>query len=388
VITDMAKQYRTTSYAMFQTNWTAAQSALDTFTCPGGFSTYDAALALLQRSVVVITQATNALQNAYTLISDLPLTTAFDSSTRETDKSTIATEKVNAQTALSAINTAIKNLQDASASYDADIATEENTYAAAKASKQTAESAILTYETALRSQEAQLALKKAGPRQTQIDAARASLNSAAASVARARAKLEDTIIRAPADGIITKMDFKVGEFTGDADNLSHAITMIGSSPFRVEMYLSEVDIPKVALSQSGSIELDAFPAVHYALKVISIEPGPTKIEGVSKYRTQLAFVHPHEEFKIGMSGDAEIVTGERKDVLLVPVRAVIVKNGTSATSLPLGGERPSEGGKIVRVLEDGEIVEKPVITGMESDTDAEVVSGLTEGETVVVLIKK
>lgn len=372
-ISDMAKQYRTTDYAIFRMNWTSAQTVLDTFSCSNGFTTYTASLATLQRATMVISQTASVLQEAYALVADLPITTAFDSTTRETHKSTIATEKASTQDALSAINAALTDLQDASASFAADIATEENTYAAAKASKQTAESAILTNETALRTQEAQLALQQAGPRQTQIDASRAAANSAAASVARAHAKLEDTIIRAPTDGTVTKVDFKVGEFTGDADNLTHSITMLGTSPFRVEMLLSEVDIPKVVLAQSGSIILDAFPGVNYALRVSSVDTGPTRVGGVSKYRVNLSFVFPHEDLKIGMTGDAEIVTGERKDVLLVPVRSVIQNNGE---------------GKIVRILENGNVVNKPVTTGMESDTDAEIVSGLTEGETVVVLIKQ
>lgn len=372
VITDMAKQYRTTAWSIFRLNWTSAQTAIDTFSC-ANFATYGDSIATLQRSSVVIAQVAGTLQEAYSLIIDLPITTAFDTATREAHKATISTEKAAVQTALSAINMGLKNLQDASADYTSSIATEENTYAAAKASRQTAQSAIGTYETALRTQEAQLALSRAGPRETQLSASRANMNSAAASVARARAKLEDTIIRAPTDGVVTKVDFKEGEFTGDAENISHSITMLGASPFRVEMFLSEVDIPKIQLSQSGSIELDAFPEVNYALRVASIEPGPTKIDGVSKYRVSLSFVYPHEEFKIGMTGDAEIVTGERKDVILAPVRAVIQKNGE---------------GKIVRILENGNVVEKLVTAGMESDTDVEIVSGLSEGETVVVLIKQ
>ncbi|MFH1443937.1 MAG: efflux RND transporter periplasmic adaptor subunit [Candidatus Peregrinibacteria bacterium] len=373
IITDMAKQYRTTSYNIFRSDWTLAQSALDAFLCAGGFMTYDAALETMQRATVIITQATNVLQEAYALIADLPITTAYDTATREANKTSIGTEKASVQEAASAINTAMSDLRDASASYDTSVATEENTYAAAKAAKQTAESAIITYETSLRTQEAQLALKKAGPRETQLAASRANMNAVGANVAKARAKLEDSIIRAPADGIITKVDFKEGEFTGDPDNANHSITMLGASPFRVEMFLSEVDIPKVQLSQSGSIELDAFPGVNYALKVTSIEPGPTKIDGVSKYRVSLNFVYPHDEFKIGMTGDAEIITGERKDVLLAPVRSVIQKNGE---------------GKVIRILENGKVVDKPVTTGMESDTDVEVVTGLTEEETVIVLIKQ
>lgn len=375
IVTYLAEQYNTTAYAIYKQTRREAEASLDRMQAQAvsGFPSYEAAVETLRNARAAVQQTTAVLQQAYDVISALPITSAYTVDTRETYKGTIATQKASAQTALSAIDTATKNLQDAFAGYDTSIATEENNIAAAQAAKQSAQSAILTYETSLRTQEAQLALKKAGTRQTTIDVARANVNSAAASIARAKAQLENTMIRAPVDGTITKVDFKLGEFTGDPDNIDHSITMLGTAPFRVEMFLSEVDIPKVMLTQSGSIELDAFPGVQYALRVTSVEPGPTKIDGVSKYRVNLAFVHPHDEFKIGMTGDAEIITGERKDVLLVPVRSVIQKNGE---------------GKIVRILEKGEIAEKPVETGMESDTDAEIVSGLTEGETVIVLIKQ
>jgi HlyD family secretion protein len=369
----LASQYDTTAYALYKLSRSEATAQLDRIAVSTGFSTYQSAIETMRQTRTAIVRATTTLQGAYDILSDIPLTSAYTSTVRETYKDSIATQKANVQTALSSLDSATKSLQDASASYDTSIATEQNNIAVAEAAKKTAETSILVTESALRTQEAQLALKKAGARPTEIDAARASVNSAAASVNRARARLEDTIIRAPVEGTITKVDFKVGEFTGDTANMNHSVTLLGSSPFRVEMYLSEVDIPKVALTQSGSIELDAFPGIHYALRVSAIEPGPTKIDGVSKYLVGLNFVHPHEEFKIGMTGNSEIYTGEREDILMVPVRSVIQSNGN---------------GKIVRTLEGSTVTEKPVVTGMESDTDVEIVSGLTEGETVIVLIKK
>ncbi|MDD4628657.1 MAG: HlyD family efflux transporter periplasmic adaptor subunit [Candidatus Peribacteraceae bacterium] len=374
-VTYLAEQYDTTAYSIYRLQRSQAAAGLDRVSgmTSTNFSTYTDALGTLREARTAIMQTTAAMQQAYDILSVLPLTTAYSSTVRETYKGTIATQKASAQTALSSLDTTLKSLQDASANYDTSIATEENNFAAATAAKQTAESDILTFETTLRSAEAQLALKKAGPRETSIDVARANANAAAAAVSRAQARLEDTIIRAPADGTVTKVDFKLGEFTGDADNIGHSITMLGTSPFRVEMFLSEVDIPKVILTQTGSIELDAFPSIHYALRVSGVEPGPTKIEGVSKYRVNLNFVHPHEEFKIGMTGDAEIITGERKDVLLAPSRAIIQSSGSGAT---------------IRVLEGKNVVEKSVTIGMEGDTDTAIESGLTEGETVIVLIKK
>lgn len=375
IVIYLGEQYASTSYGVFRQKYMAAQTGIDAAAVTVGspFTTYDQAIATLRSARSAVVDASLAIQQLYDLVATLPFTQGFDSTVRDSDKTTIATQKSNVQSALATIDTTIKSLQDAATGFDTNITSEETTYASAKAAKQTAESSVRTYEALLAAQEAQLALKVAGPRETTIAASRAAANAAAANVTRARARLDDTIIRAPADGIITKVDFKLGEFTGDPANASHSVTMLGSSPFRIEMFLSEVDIPKVALTQTGSIELDAFPGVHYALRVTSIEPGPTTVDGVAKYRVILNFVHPHSEFKISMSGDGEIITGERKDVLLAPVRAII--QGTDGT-------------KIVRVLQGQTVVEKTVTTGMESDTDAEIVSGLTEGDTVIVLIKK
>ncbi|MEI8229651.1 MAG: efflux RND transporter periplasmic adaptor subunit [Candidatus Peregrinibacteria bacterium] len=371
----LAQQYATTDWGISLQRMASAKAGLAAaqMQSAGGFATFKDALATLQTARAATADGAFALQKFYDIVGSLPLTGSFPASSRDADKTSIATQKATVQAALTALDSATKSLQDASAGYDTSLTSEQANFEASRGAAQSAESAVNTNTALLASQEAQLALKKAGPRDTTIAASQASTNAAAANVARARAQLENSIIRAPADGVITKIDYKLGEFTGDPANASHSVTMLGTSPYRIEMFLSEVDIPKVVLTQTGSIELDAFPGVHYALKVSSTEPGPTLVDGVSKYRVTLNFAYPHTEFKIGMTGDGEIITGERRNVLLVPVRAII--------------QNP-DGTKIIRILDKGNVVEKPVTTGMESDTDAEVVSGVSEGETVVVLIKK
>jgi multidrug efflux pump subunit AcrA (membrane-fusion protein) len=102
---------------------------------------------------------------------------------------------------------------------------------------------------------------------------------------------------------------------------------------------------------------------------------PTDQAGVNKYRVRLDFNFPHDNLKVGMTGDAEIDTGIRTNVVSVPLRAVI-KSGS--------------GQSIVRIQNtDGTVSEKAVTTGMEgTDGNVEIVSGLQEGETVIVLEKK
>ena len=74
------------------------------------------------------------------------------------------------------------------------------------------------------------------------------------------------------DGIITKVNVKAGEMRPSSEP---SVTMLGDSPYRIEMFVSEVDIPKVKLGQSGSIKLDAFQNKRFDLKVNDIDSAAT-----------------------------------------------------------------------------------------------------------------
>ena len=169
--------------------------------------------------------------------------------------------------------------------------------------------------------------------------------------------------------MITKVNVKKGEIlpTGPA------ITMLGTTPYRIEIYVAEVDIPLIMVSQSGSIELDAFPGIDDALRVSEIDEAATDRDGVPKYRVKLDFALPRDELRVGMTGDSEIITGKRVNVLSVPRRAVVENEN---------------GEEMVRVLVNGEVSEKPVTMGMEGSDGEVEVDGVEEGDVVVVLIKE
>jgi len=338
------------------------------------FSDYQTALQSLIEARNAASKAAEVLRTGYDFIANMPVTGSFTSAERETLKNTVAIERTDTETALTNLSSAIKSLQDASAGFDTTLASEEANLVAAQTARDQALADINTYQTALTVAEESLKLKQAGTRPADIDAARARVAQAAASLQSATANFEDTILYAPIDAKITKVNLKPGEFTpGQFSETDAAMTILGTTPYRIEMHASEIDIPKVHLSQSGSIELDAFPGVDYALRVSEIDPAATIVDGVAKYRLVLDFVYPHEEFKIGMTGDTQIISDSRIDVVMIPGRAVIENN---------------EGQEIVRILNNKKVEERPVVTGLENDTDIEVVSGVEEGETVVVLIKE
>ena len=190
------------------------------------------------------------------------------------------------------------------------------------------------------------------------------------ALARASADYANTILTAPINGRITKVAVKPGEFTP----VEAAVTMLGDSPFQVEMYVSEIDVPKLQTTQSGSVELDAFRGTNFQLRVSEVDTAATDRDGVPKYRVRLDFRYPHDELKIGMTGDARIVTGSVQNVVSVPLRAVL---------------EADDGSSYVRILnEDGTIEERTVVTGLEGEGGNIEVKGVEEGETVIVLEKK
>ncbi len=331
---------------------------------------YDAAIALLDKARNAIQNASAQVDQVYALISRLPVTTYFTESSRTSYKDAISAQRATVQAAVSSIDATAKSLRDASAGFTTQITQEQASLTSAQGAKDRALADIATYQSALQIAQAQLQLKQAPARQTDINSAVASLQQARASLAAASANFQNTVLTSPINGTVTKVNLKVGEITP----VGEAVTLLGASPYRIEMYVSEVDIPKVQLSQSGSVELDAFRGTDFNLRVSEIDTAPTDQSGVNKYRVRMDFVYPHDELKIGMTGDAEIATGLRKDVISVPLRSVI-KN--------------EKGESIVRVLNDDQTVtEKTVTTGMEgTDGNVEIVNGIEEGDTVVVLIK-
>ncbi|PIQ76271.1 hypothetical protein COU78_04915 [Candidatus Peregrinibacteria bacterium CG10_big_fil_rev_8_21_14_0_10_49_24] len=337
-------------------------------------SNFASALSNLEEAKQAALEAVEVANSAYAIVVSLPTTNYLTTSVKETYKDSVATQRDAIQAAYNNIEDEMKVVRDASANFSSKIAAEEASLTTSQGTKDRALADIATYRTSLQIQEAQLALKRAGARKADIDSARASVNRAYAEVQRARAKLDDTILIAPIGGSITKVNLKTGEFTGGIEDYERAITMLGDSPYRIEMYASEIDIPKVTHDQEGAIELDAYQGRDFLIHVSEIDPAATTVDGVPKYRIKLDFLENEESsLKIGMTGDVDIITGIRDDVVMVSGRAVI-KN-------VLGED-------IVRILKDDALEERTVVTGMETDTDVEIISGVEEGEIVIVLIKE
>ena len=215
-----------------------------------------------------------------------------------------------------------------------------------------------------------LTLKNAGTRSDQIEAQRAAVDNSRALVAEAEALVGETIIFSPIDGLVTKVDTEVGEIV----SANQVVTgVISDKEFEIEVDIPEIDIAKVSVGDEAKVTLDAYGNdVLFKSAVMSIDPAATVIEGVPTYTTTLQFTEHDDRLRSGMTADIDIVTETRENVIAIPMRAVIRRNGSS----------------VVRIVEEGEIREVDVKTGVRgSDGNIEIISGIEGGFQVVTLIK-
>ncbi len=153
-----------------------------------------------------------------------------------------------------------------------------------------------------------------------------------------------------------------------------AVALISATQFEIEAHIPEADIAKVALQNKALVTLDAYGRdIVFEAFVVSVEPAETIIEGVATYKATIHFLKEDTRVKSGMTANIDIQAANLENVIAIPQRAVIRKNGE----------------KFVRVLKNKIPTEVLVETGLRgSDGNIEITKGLTAGDVVVTLIEE
>ncbi|MEK7646988.1 MAG: efflux RND transporter periplasmic adaptor subunit [Patescibacteria group bacterium] len=217
----------------------------------------------------------------------------------------------------------------------------------------------------------ELALLKAGTTEEGLRAQRALLQRAEATVLNMQVALGKTVLRSPIDGTVTIRQVEVGEIVAANGTV---FKIISELDFMLEANVPEVDIAKVKIGNSAAVTLDAYGSGElFNATVVKIDPGELVIEGVPTYKVTLSLADGNGRVRSGMSANIDIMTARKENVIFIPYRALIIKNGD----------------KIVRVLRDGGVVEEVgVETGLRgSDGNVEIIQGVKEGDNIIVFIK-
>jgi len=213
-----------------------------------------------------------------------------------------------------------------------------------------------------------LAKITAPPRQEDVDLYQAQVNQAQAKVRLLERQIGDTVLKSPLDGQVIKINKKVGEVTQSALQNS-VITLLPDSPFKIEVDIYEEDIAQMKVGNPVDISLVAFPDEDVEGKVTFIDPAEKIIDGVVYYEASISLPFYPDGVKPGMTVDLIIRVDLRENVLFLPEEAITKKNGKY----------------LVEMVEGRAFKEKEIEIGLEgSDNLVEVISGLREGEEVVV----
>ncbi len=229
------------------------------------------------------------------------------------------------------------------------------------------EQSILNYKLSLRQAQSQLDLKKATPRQTDIDVYQAQIDQAQASAKSVEEQIRKEQIFAPIDGVITQMNAKVGSIFSSGQI---AASLISTGKFEIESYVPEIYISLVKIGNDSNITLDSYgPDKIFKAKVISINPSETVKDGVSTYKIKLELQDDNGQIRDGMTANVVITTEKKSNTISVPQGIIINKDGK----------------KFVKVKESDSVGEREVSTGdLSSSGQVEILSGIKDGDVVIV----
>lgn len=216
--------------------------------------------------------------------------------------------------------------------------------------------------------------------------ARVDLRSSQESLAQARAALNQaenllskTRITAPIDGVVIRIDIKVGEtVVAGTTNIPGSAMMVIADPSATltEVQVDEADIAQVRQGQAAEVYTAAYPHTPLAGTVQSIASTARQAAGEAGLSFLVKILLDKQNsilIRPGMSVRADIYTRSRENTLAVPVQAVLYDEDT-------GGEDEQT---YVFVMRDGKAVRRNVSVGIASDSDQEIIDGLEAGERVI-----
>ncbi len=240
--------------------------------------------------------------------------------------------------------------------------------------------------------------------------AESQLEQAVANLDQAEDDLIKTKLFSPIDGTVTIINKEVGEIALGSMFQADVILEIGDlTRMEVLAEIDENDIPLVQIHDTTDIEIDAIPDTTFLGLVTEIAlTGTTKGRGtqeeVTNFEVKIAVVENVEKLRPGMSATVDIRTEHHRNILEVPIQSITVRLPKeipgSADNRPAGkdttkaadsltmkkrktDQQKEEMVEVVFIVKDGLAKVVPVVTGISSDTDIEIVSGLEEGQDVV-----
>lgn len=185
-------------------------------------------------------------------------------------------------------------------------------------------------------------------------------------------RLTSPVITAPFSGVVGSVGLVEGmvlsSSTSTTNINSQRVAVIkGDSLPVINVSLSEVDVPKVKVGQKVTVTLDSISGKTYTGKVATVDRVGSVTNNVTSYSVNIKLDSDSDSILPNMAATANIIVDTATDVLYVPSSSLLVQSGTT----------------YVKTLVNGTEEDVEVSTGISSDTDTVVLSGVSEGTTVI-----
>lgn len=199
--------------------------------------------------------------------------------------------------------------------------------------------------------------------ESQLESARARLQTQEEDLDLARQDLAKMAIRAPFEGVVTALNARVGEWTTPAKPVLRVTDL---RKREIEARVDASDAGAIAIGQSATISSDTFPGKNWNGKVRQISPEIEKSDGGNRLAVRIEI--PQElQMRLGQQVDVKIETAVREGALKAPFNTVIEKDGKSW----------------VAVIDKGRVRLMPVHTGIADITSIEILDGIGPGQRVI-----
>ena len=191
---------------------------------------------------------------------------------------------------------------------------------------------------------------------------RVGIEQAEAAVEMANLQLDEATIEAPFDGIIAELYITAGSSVGPGAPVALEVSDVVEMPVGIE----EARIGQIQTGQRAALRVEAYPGQDFPAEVSSISPIADKSSHT--FKVTITPIDVDRQLRSGMFANLSVLVDEKQNTLLVPVDAVTEVDGQSA----------------VYVVKDNIAELRPVEVGLSNDGQVEILSGVEEGELVVI----
>lgn len=220
-----------------------------------------------------------------------------------------------------------------------------------------------------------LSLQQAGARPEDIAQAKADVTRAEGQLQTVESQINDTVIRAPFSGVVSRKFADPGSFVTPTTSGSAVSSATSSSILalaannQVVAKVAETSIPRIQLGQSVTLQADAFPDETFTGRVTQIATQSTVEQNVTNFEVKMSVADPKNRLKAGMNMNVQFNVGQLDNVLVIPTVAIV---------------RQEEGtGVLLAGKEGGRSRFQPIKTGMTVNDKTVVTAGLAAGQQVM-----